>query len=60
MTNKEFIKGMTTEELGDFLCGISGRCSVCELKEYCGYKYFAGWLIGLKLNIVEIFIMIFI
>ena len=43
MTNEEFIKGMTTEELGDFLCGISGRCSVCELKEHCGDKYFAGW-----------------
>lgn len=43
MTNEEVIKDMTTEELGDFLCGISGRCSVCELKEHCGYKYFSGW-----------------
>ena len=39
ITNEEFIRNMSKEELGDFLCSIAGRCKLCELRELCGKKY---------------------
>ena len=43
ITNEEFIRNMSKEELGDFLCSIAGRCKLCELRELCGKKYPKGY-----------------
>lgn len=36
MTNFEYIKSMTAEELFEFLCDISLDQCVCPCKEVCG------------------------
>ena len=43
ITNEEFIRNMSKDELGDFLCSISGICNLCELRELCGEKYPRGY-----------------
>ena len=39
MTNFEFIKSLTLDELATLLCDISqGDCKTCLARDMCGYK----------------------
>ena len=46
MTNYEKIKGMTPEELAEFLCSKMQICSLCEARDCCsvGHTGYIDWL----------------
>lgn len=46
MTNYEYLKTATKEEISHFLCGMFDECEHCPVRDHCFYGYtgFKAWL----------------